>query len=263
MITFNNIGYMGRFGNQMFQFASTVGISRKLGLDPVFPKERFLNNLNPDSYDGCKLLECFNIPENMLTPSSEISIKYIYNENKFGYNEETLSLPDSTSLNGYFQTEKYFKSIEDEIRKIFTFRNEIIEYANANFKIESGISLHVRRGDYLSSPGHHPTQSIEYYKKSISEFDKDAFFYIFSDDPDWCRANLEIENSEIIVSENPYIDMYLMTLCDGHIIANSSFSWWGAWLSKKGGTVIAPSKWFGPLMGKDPSDVYCENWKII
>lgn len=263
MITFNNIGYMGRFGNQMFQFASTVGISRRLGLDPVFPIERFTKNGDPNSYDGCKLMECFNIPENMLAPQENIQIKYIYNENKFGYNPETLSLPDSTSLSGYFQTEKYFSFIRDEIKQIFTFRDDIVEYSNSNFKIDGGISLHVRRGDYLASPGHHPTQEIEYYKNSIAEFGEDNLFYIFSDDPDWCRNNLSIKNSKIIESGNPYVDMYLMTLCDGHIIANSSFSWWGAWLAKKNGRVIAPKEWFGPLMQKDPSDVYCDNWKII
>lgn len=262
MIAFNNIGYMGRFGNQMFQFASTIGIARRLGLDPVFPMERFQYNSGPDAYDGCKLLECFKIPENLIKPSSEIQINHIYYENQFGYNPETLQLPDATSISGYFQTEKYFKFIESEIKEIFSFRDEIIEDANKYGPMENGVSVHVRRGDYLTSPGHHPTQTMEYYREAANQFDKNLRFYIFSDDPLWCKENLQIENSVVIESGNAYVDMYLMSLCEGHIIANSSFSWWGSWLADSKKT-IAPSNWFGPYMQKDPSDVYCENWIII
>lgn len=262
MITFNNIGYMGRFGNQMFQFSSTVGIARKLGFDPVFPIERFQGNSGPDTYDGCKLLECFKIPGNLIKHSSEIPINHIYYENQFGFNPETLQLPNATSLSGYFQTEKYFKFIESEIKEIFTFKDEIIEEAGKYGPIENAVSIHVRRGDYLASPGHHPTQSIEYYVEAAKQFDKNSIFYIFSDDPEWCKNSLSINNSVVIESGNPYIEMYLMSLCEGHIIANSSFSWWGSWLADSKKT-IAPSNWFGPYMQKDPSDVYCENWIVI
>jgi hypothetical protein len=263
MITFNNIGHMGRFGNQMFQFASTVGIARKLGFDPVFPVERFQQGSDPNSYDGCKLLECFNIPKNLIKPGGEIPINHIYYENDFGFNPQTEMLPDSTSLSGYFQTEKYFDFIDSEIREIFTFRDEIIENSKNYINIENGVSLHVRRGDYLTSPGHHPTQTIEYYTEASKHFDPNSNFYIFSDDPEWCRQNLHhINNSIIVESGSPYIDMYLMSLCHGHIIANSSFSWWGSWLANSKKTV-APSNWFGPYMQKDHSGVYCKNWIVI
>ena len=262
MITFNNIGHMGRFGNQMFQFASTIGIARKLGFDPVFPAERFQQGSDPNSYDGCKLLECFNIPKNLIKTSGEIPINHIYYETDFGFNTQTGTLPDSTSLSGYFQTEKYFKFIDSEIREIFTFRDDIIDDSRSHINIENGVSIHVRRGDYLTSPGHHPTQSVEYYMDASRHFDTNSNFYIFSDDPEWCRQNLHINNSTIVESGSPYIDMYLMSLCHGHIIANSSFSWWGSWLANSKKT-IAPSNWFGPYMQKNPSDVYCENWIII
>lgn len=250
---------MGRFGNQMFQFASTVGIARRLGLDPVFPMERFNKDPNPNSYDGCKLLDCFKIPEKMIRPANEIYISYLYHENQFGYNPETERLPDGTNINGYFQTEKYFKFIESEIKEIFSFRDEIIENGNKYGPIENGVSLHIRRGDYLTSSDYHTVQNIDYYTEAIKQFDNNSKFYIFSDDPQWCRENLKIENSEVIDSGNPYIDMYLMSLCEGHIIANSSFSWWGAWLANSKKT-IAPSSWFGPSMNKDASDVYCSGW---
>ncbi len=253
---------MGRFGNQMFQFASTVGIARRLGLDPVFPMERFNKDPNPNSYDGCKLLDCFKIPEKMIRPANEIYISYLYHENQFGYNPETERLPDGTTINGYFQTEKYFKFIESEIKEIFSFRDEIIQNGNKYGPIENGVSLHIRRGDYLTSSDYHTVQNIDYYKEAIKQFDNNSKFYIFSDDPQWCRENLNIENSEVIDSGSPYIDMYLMSLCEGHIIANSSFSWWGAWLANSKKT-IAPSSWFGPSMNKDASDVYCEGWGVI
>jgi hypothetical protein len=262
MITYNNIGYMGRFGNQMFQFASTVGIARRLGFDPVFPLERFQTDNNPNSYDGCKLLECFKIPEKMIRPSNEIFISYFYHENKFGYNQETEILPDGTTIHGYFQTEKYFKFIKSEIKEIFSFRDEIIENGNKYGPIENGVSLHIRRGDYLTSSDYHTVQSTDYYMEAIKQFDSKSKFYIFSDDPQWCSENLKIENSEVIDTGSPYIDMYLMSLCEGHIIANSSFSWWGAWLANSKKT-IAPSSWFGPSMNKDTSDVYCEGWGVI
>lgn len=262
MITFNNIGYMGRFGNQMFQFASTVGIARKLGFDPVFPIERFQGNSGPDAYDGCKLLDCFKIPGNLIKHSSEIPINHIYYENQFGFNPETLQLPNATSLSGYFQTEKYFKFIESEIKEIFTFKDEIIEEAGKYGPIENAVSIHVRRGDYLTSSDYHTVQSIDYYMEAIKQFEDKSKFYIFSDDPQWCRENLNIENSGVIDSGSPYIDIYLMSLCEGHIIANSSFSWWGAWLANSKKT-IAPANWFGPQMCKDASDVYCDNWIAI
>lgn len=255
---------MGRFGNQMFQLASTIGIARSLGYDPAFPMERFVNNGNPDSYSGCKLLDCFNIPEEMIVPESQIRIEYGYNESDFRYNHEVKYLRDNTSLLGYFQTEKYFLNCEEEIRRIFEF-NDSIKEAASRTKIENGISVHFRRGDYLNSSGYHPTQTLEYYQKAMSymSLTEGRNFYIFSDDIDWCKNNLKSGSNILYVeSKSPYIDMYLMSQCDGHIIANSSFSWWGAWLSGKR-NVIAPSNWFGPMINKNTEDVYCKEWKII
>jgi hypothetical protein len=198
---------MGRFGNQMFQFASTVGIARKLGFDPAFPEEKFQQGPDPNSYDGCKLLECFNIPKNLIKPGGEIPINHIYYENDFGFNPQTEMLPDSTSLSGYFQTEKYFDFIDSEIREIFTFRDEIIENSKNYINIENGVSIHVRRGDYLTSPGHHPTQTIEYYTEASKHFDPNSNFYIFSDDPEWCRQNLHHINNSIILTI--YISLHI------------------------------------------------------
>lgn len=261
MITFNNIGYMGRLGNQMFQMASTIGIARRLGLDPVFPLENF-GSQSPYSHTGCDLLQCFNIPEAFIKPMSDIQINYIYSESVFNYNQEISDIPDYTALSGYFQTEKYFEHIESEIREIFTFRDSIESIAESmDINTNNSVSIHIRRGDYLSSPDHHPTQDAEYYKRSISEFGSDKIFYIFSDDIEWCRQIFTGSNFRFIDSGNPYADLCIMSKLKNHIIANSSFSWWGAWLSGKDSKVVAPIRWFGPaLANKDTSDIYCKNW---
>lgn len=263
MISFRNIGGLGRFGNQMFQFASTVGIARSLGYDPVFPLENFNLNGDPDSYNGCKLRECFDIPSSMLRDSSSIGIRHIYQETGFTYNPQTEKLPPNTDISGYFQTEKYFSRIGSEIMDLFKFKESIVNKANTIAKIEDGVSLHVRRGDYLSYPLHHPTQSLEYYDAAMNEFQEDSKFYVFSDDIEWCKNNIKGKNVSFIESGSPYVDLYLMTQCNGHIIANSSFSWWGAWLAKDTKKVVAPSKWFGPAINHSTTDLYCKNWKII
>ena len=253
---------MGRLGNQMFQMASTIGIARKLGYAPAFPIENF-HSESPYSHTGCDLLECFDIPTSMLLNRNQLDIKFVYYENEFTYDPRTLEIPDSTDISGYLQTEKYFTEIQDEIRSIFTFKKHIQEAANSIInKTDNAVSIHIRRGDYVASPDHHPTQNSDYYNKAISEFGENSIFYIFSDDIEWCKGVFVGNNFRFIESGSPYVDMCIMTKLNGHIIANSSFSWWGAWLSASKLT-IAPSIWFGPAIGKNHKDVYCKNWKIL
>jgi hypothetical protein len=282
MITFQNIGYMGRLGNQMFQFASTLGIGKRKGYDVKFPVE----NCNTSHMIGpidvktgsitpvkCDLLECFDIPKEYFIPRNLIPISYSYNEKSFEYDPFTESIPDSTTLNGYFQTEKYFMDIEDDIKKIFTFKEEFSRTGD-NYIKEIGeekeiISLHIRRGDYTLYPDHHPTCDPNYYKSSLEKI-KESFVnnlkvLIFSDDKEWCLKNMgNYIGSDFIVSEieNPYVELYMMTKCNYHIIANSSFSWWGSWLSDSKLT-LAPSKWFGPAINKNTKDIYPEKWSNI
>jgi hypothetical protein len=282
MITFQNIGYMGRLGNQMFQFASTLGIGERNGFDVRFPIEncKFSQNTGPiDLKTGslsqvkCDLLECFDIPEKYFISSSEIRIYSLYNESRFEYDAFTERISDGTSLNGYYQTEKYFLDIKENIKEIFKFKSE---FTNPVDSILSGIkdgkeliSLHVRRGDYTLYPDHHPTCDPEYYKKALDEIKKisgdDIKIIIFSDDKEWCLNNMgNIIGDDFVISpiDNPYSELYMMTKCNYHIIANSSFSWWGSWLSNSKLTV-APSKWFGSAMDKNTQDIYLKEWISI
>jgi hypothetical protein len=180
-------------------------------------------------------------------------------------------ISDGTDLIGYYQTEKYFKEIRESILGYFSFRPEIVNSASLYWKdsIEnflSGsicVSIHVRRGDYTLYPNHHPTCSKDYYDRAISLFSPETKFLIFSDDIEWCRENFNSPRFHVVDSGSPYVDLKLISMCDHHINANSSFSWWGSWLNlKENKRVICPKNWFGPSINKDTKDVYCEGWEI-
>jgi len=267
MITCSSIGYNGRLANQMFQFASTVGIARKLGYEAKFPEENFIPG-NPHDYNGGKLRECFDIPDYYFLKRSEIekNILYEYNEPHFNYVSDTEIIPDGVNLMGYFQTERYFSHCEQEIRKIFKFRKDL-DSTGGQITIEpDSTCLHIRRGDYLSSPNHHPVQDAEYYKRGV-EIAKSEYYYVFSDDIQWCKDNIRgfADNVIFIDEDNPYLSLNLMTKCKNHIIANSSLSWWAAWLGKKEDQkVVSPSRWFGDSLSKNETrDLYCKNWIVI
>lgn len=283
MISFPNIGYMGRLGNQMFQFASTLGISKKLSTEARFPLENCFNYQESGPFDPaigrcipvkCDLIDCFDIWPEYFIPERHINKGKYYHENKFGYNQEVETLEDDSMISGYFQTEKYFCDYRDLILSQFSFKDVYLTPAESYIKsIRNSnpgsliTSIHVRRGDYVMFPDHHPTCTSEYYRKAIETIEKEfgeSIFIVFSDDLEWCRNEFSDSKYKIVDLENPYKEMCAMTLCDNNIIANSSFSWWGAWLNRKDEKmVISPSRWFGSAMNKDASDVYCKNWKVI
>jgi hypothetical protein len=267
MISCLTLGFNGRLGNQLFQIASTIGTARKTGYEVYFPAENFMINPNlPHSYQGCKVMEGFNFNRDLLMRSEDLSgsIKYRFSEgDNFKYITSINSIGDFTDLHGYFQNEKYFLDSRDEILDLFTFRKEIINLGDSNWNIESdSVSLHVRRGDYIQSPDHHPTQDIEYYTKAL-EMVGARNVYVFSDDIKWCSENLGFNGYKwnYLNIEDPYVSMYLMTKCGNNIICNSSFSWWGAWLNPMSDKkIIAPLKWFGPLINKDTSGICPPSW---
>jgi len=122
--------------------------------------------------------------------------------------------------------------------------------------------LHVRRGDYLQLPTHHPTCTIDYYHKALANFDGKVL--VFSDDIDWCRKTFQDPRFEFVKGNLDYIDLYLMSMCKNNIIANSSFSWWAAWLNdNKDKKVIAPKKWFGPAISHNTMDLYPKKWRLL
>jgi len=246
MIGFNALGRMGRFANQMFQYASLKGIARNIGVDIIIPhyteavNDGIGNMLRTELFDSFDLKVNVGLLNNGHAP--------VVQERHFHFDEELFRMcPDHVDIRGYFQTEKYFKHIENEIREDFTFNDGILNPCKEMISsIENPIALHVRRTDYITNSANHPPCNTEYYRAALEHFDSDRNVIVFSDDPAWCKDQDLFSDDRFMVSENTdnRVDLCLMSLCDDFIIANSSYSWWGAWLANKG-NVIAPIRWFG------------------
>jgi hypothetical protein len=179
-------------------------------------------------------------------------------EPSFEYKKIPSNIPKNLILRGYFQSEKYFKDFENEIKKEFTFKDT----TECNIPKET-CGVHVRRGDYVNNQSQHPLCSLDYYHAAIREINADVYM-IFSDDPDWCSSNFRGDNYVVVRGNSPERDMQMMSNCDSNIIANSSFSWWAAWLNAKNtNKVIAPKNWFGERSPYSSKDIYCEDWVIL
>ena len=284
MIGFDHIGTMGRLGNQMFQYAALKGIAAHRGYEYTIPPE------NPRiQIDNYGLIEAFELSDNKKI--GWLNTQYdIIAEKHFHFDEDLFNtFPDGSGLYGFFQSEKYFKHIEDEIREDFTFKKEWLEPCEG-FRKDLGdevIFLHVRRGDpnladkrgfkwaYTQCSSQHPPQPLEYYEKALKKFDDDMPVVVFSDSIDWVKEQDLFKPDRFMISEQtdkfsdgalvPYIDLCLMTLCDHAIIANSSMSWWGAWLiQNEYKKVVAPKMWFGPAYAdKDTKDLYPKGCIVI
>jgi len=276
MIGYNRLGSNGFLGNQMFQYASLRGISENMGYDWVIPP--------PDNYYDANygLFECFKMQS--VTPNNFgfIDAK-TYETGNFHFDENLFNnCPDNVNLNDFFQTQKYFLNVKDLIKTDYTFKDDILKTCQQFVEtLNKPIFIHVRRGDYLNNPGCHPTCSIEYYETALSYFDDDCDVIICSNDIEWCKKQKLFSSDRFFISEGnekynhkvivsggydklfvPYYDLCLMTLCKGGIIANSSLSWWGAWLiNNPTYPIIAPKKWFGPNFSHyNMSDLLPSNW---
>lgn len=269
----------GGLGNQMFQYAN--GKARALSVDShllldisEFETYRlhqgyelskvFVGPFAVANKKQIKALKGSSLLGKMPLFNSKLSKLFIkkslIQEPHFQYWSGITNVPDSSYLSGYWQSEKYFQNFQEQIAADFKFAtplqgmNEMLAAAIQEDG-QTSISLHIRRGDYVTNPKtqtYHGVCSLEYYQKAITYFTErleKVHFFIFSDDPEWVIQNLIMDHPHTFVShntgENSYNDMRLMSLCQHHIIANSSFSWWGAWLNpSKEKIVIAPKKWF-------------------
>lgn len=183
------------------------------------------------------------------------------------------SAPDDVWLNGYWQSEKYFVAAEEEVREAFRFKRRSKGHNAAllqAIRADNSVSLHVRRGDYVTDPRIskvHGASTLDYYRAAVEEITtriESPRFYVFSDDPGWSRENIVTDHPTVYVSHNTgrssFEDMRLMSHCRHHITANSSFSWWGAWLGQSADRiVIAPKVWFAEA-SKNTSDRVPEGW---
>lgn len=257
---------IGGIGNQMFEYAAGRAVAERTG-------QELKLDISAYKYDAKRQysLSCFNTIENFLDVKNYFRAKQ-YNEQHFHFDPDLLKTSGNIYMNGYWQSEKYFKDIEDIIRKDFTFK-EFVKPKNDSVKSEiqmhhnNSISIHVRRGDYVSNPQtneYHGVLPIKYYEKAasiITDKIKDPYFFIFSDDINWCKSNFKLDYPTRFVEGNrDWEDMQLMVYCKNHIIANSAFSWWGAWLSPfKEKIVISPKDWFAGA-DLDIKDLIPERW---
>jgi hypothetical protein len=257
MITYSYLGRNGRLGNQMFQYALLLGVHTKMNREIVLS----------ENIGDIELFKCFDIKGCHFFNQRDIFTPNKFEEQQFHFDKKVFRTQDNTDFKGYFQTEHYFKHCKDKVREEFIFKSEIQERANnwiKDYKQYNLVSIHIRRTDYVNIPNHHPLCSLDYYKKAITEF-PGSYFMIFSDDIEWCRENLLIENAVYVDTGNDFVDLCIMSMCNDNIIANSSYSWWGSWLNinpiKR---VIAPKIWFGPAYFYwKTDDIYLPNFNIL
>ena len=262
-VAFNYLGKLGQLGNQMFQYAATKGIASKLNTSFMIPDHREIFDDGIGNRYTILLHDVFNLDGQRGILQTQ---NYIQEDN-FCFEEKFFNMSSSTNvcLWGFFQTEKYFKHIEKQIRKDFTFKDEIKDECDDLIKqFTNPIALHIRRGDFIWNNKNHPPLNLDYYKSALELFDSDREVIIFSDDTEWCKEQELFADDRFAVAEggDQFYDLCLMSMCDDFIIANSTFSWWGAWLGNRG-KVIAPKKWFGETLGHDTKDLYCKGWKIL
>lgn len=286
----------GGLGNQMFQYAT----ARRLALANVAQLKLDLSwfaNIPPGDTRRQYELHVFNSVQDV---ASHIEVKALrgieirrwpkvvkrlvkttgffmkqtcVRERHYHFDPEILQLRGDVYLDGYWQSEKNFADVKDTIRKDLTVSiapDPVNREIGDIIRSREAVSLHVRRGDYVSSKAanqHHVSSSLHYYKAAIAEMTarlRNPHFFVFSDEPAWVKSNLQVDVPMTCLEHNGpekgYEDLRLMSICRHHIIANSSFSWWGAWLSDyPGKIVIAPQKWFkrGNI---DTSDLFPESW---
>lgn len=267
----------GGLGNQMFQYAAGLSLALKhnttIKIDDTALIQKPAGNDTPRHFElnifekpvtsatNKEIQDILSNYNSKITREIQRRFPFLFNklravESGSHYHTEFDHYPKNTYLEGFWQSELYFIKYENQIRDYFDFKSDIKnENSGLVETIKShahSVSIHIRRGDYVSNVEankFHGLCSLEYYKDAVNYLStkfKKLNLYVFSDDLDWCKEHLKFDfPMEFIQTLNPQSDLYLMTQCQHNIIANSSFSWWGAWLNGyKDKIVIAPKKWF-------------------
>ena len=241
-------------GNSFFIIAATLTLAKQNNVEARFPEWKH----------GVERL--FVKP---LLPLEDRESRAVYHEPGFHYTPIPYS--PGMELHGYFQSEKYFdKQLIQEAFQPNKHIQEHIDELKKSFDISNAVSIHVRRGDYLTLPEHHPVLPVEYYIAAVEQFPARGLM-ICSDDPNWCKEVLcpvlipYCTDVCVVRGADETIDLYAMAMCKDHIIANSSFSWWSAWLGvNPDRRIIAPKQWFGPAYYNiNTGDLIPEGWERL
>lgn len=248
------IHYYG-LANQMFQIATVISYANQNNLTPLFPmlKEEKYGRYTKNIFRKLNLTN-FNPNE----------IELDYHQPDFSYSEIPRS--NKVRLNGYFQSELYFVKDRSLILETFTPTDQILNYIYKKYEdlLNDSLSIHLRFGDYRKIQDHHPLLSKTNYYENILEINKRKNLLVFSDDIKRAKKIRAFKNFDVkfITNEPEYVDLFLMSLCNDNAIANSSFSWWGAWLNKNNNkNVYYPKTWFGPSKNEfDTKDLIPKGW---
>jgi hypothetical protein len=288
------VNLIGGLGNQMFQYASAWALASEHGMELKLdisdfhrypPRRYLLDNFRVDAAIARPdELARFDKDSNRLRASTRNFVTRLRGDNRvtgrtvfergFPWQEIPLDRAIDTLLIGYWQSERYFLSMAHQIRQAFVLRappDARTQRLLDDIDRQPAVSLHVRRGDYVSNPvvqKKHGLVGLDYYAAAVAHIlalEPQAKFYIFSDDMEWVRANLsmaaQVEYVDLNGPDQPHEDLRLMSHCRHHIIANSSLSWWGAWLNPDPAkVVIAPRQWFGAQSGRDARDIVPPAW---
>ena len=279
-ISYNKLGSNGRLGNQMFQYASLRGIAWYNNFQWMIPPE---DCNHKDNYGLFETFKMTNVKPENIGFNDAMTI----NEKGHAFDDSLFHCTDGVNLDGYMQTEKYFAHMSDQIREAFTFKDDFLEPCKDIIsQFNDPIFLHIRQSDNIGREQFHPILPISYFEEALQQFPEDKECFVFTDDIEWCKNQSFFDDDRFLFNEDnsryqyqtidglgkmqntllPQVDLCLMTLCSGGIIANSSFSWWGAWLQNNRGKIIAPNpkKWFGSAMEHlDTKDVVPQRWDIL
>lgn len=230
----------GRLGNNMFMIANAYARALDSNKQMVALKNQVI-------YDG-----------------------YDYSENifrKIDFIDEYVLTDKITVCAGYFQSENYFKKYSENIKSLFSPTYNFIKQVKEQYSFlfnKTVTAINIRRGDYLYYKNYHPTLSPEYVTEAIKLIPNTEQYLIVSDDMEWCKENLDIPNPIYLEGHPPHEQLWILSLCHNLIISNSSFSWWGAWLSRfENKMVIAPSIWVGPSCTTGWDDIHAKGWTIL
>lgn len=282
---------MGGLGNQMFQYAAAKSLALKrntsVKVDDSFLLQKSEGRYTQRNFELSAFsssIECLSQEEKQQI-SSQFNIRwkrllhrffkfpggFQYKQEESPYFQNSFfDCGSNVYLSGFWQCEKYFSDIRESLLRDFQFKPEVLDFDISILELISesnSISLHIRRGDYVtlqSASSFHGICSIDYYQNAVSEITlkvKNSVAFVFSDDINWCKENIKLTIPVHFVStKNAFSDMHLMSKCKHNIIANSSFSWWSAWLNtNKDKIVIAPKQWFA-VENEKSRDIVPESW---
>ncbi|MDW5416970.1 alpha-1,2-fucosyltransferase [Iodobacter sp. CM08] len=284
----------GGLGNQMFQYAYAYALALRTGCSILFDCEEYKGK---NIHQGMELERIFDIGLDFSSKKQVVEllgfrnkalvrsilsrwpftlVSWPYKRQYLDvFKREYLCVPDGTYVEGYFQSENFFQDFKNEIKEKFKWDDQIKPECLSFLKLinsSNSVSIHIRRGDYLDPKvaKFHGVLGFSYYKKAIELIEGNVDnpnFFVFSDDLDWARELFSSYDGFFFVDSNSgrdsHLDMFLMSQCKHNIIANSSFSWWGAWLAETNEQmVIAPRHWIASNRFS-VSNIYPNNWTII